>query len=179
LTSPELAQAGVIFRLQRYGVRTAEVLAFGQSLGRPWQLESFLLLRDHSVGIALAQWLTDHADAQWTAEAKRRWRILREAGTLLRRIHDACCYLPARLDNLLIVEMMPAEGPVLFLTTAEGICKRRNSSRDLAQRNLIAFARILAIAGLSKSDRLRFILSYVGQQRLPGSAKRLVRDLQK
>src|SRR5438552_3624127 len=44
LTSPELEQAGVVFRLERYGVRTPRVLAFGQNLRRPWQMESFLLL---------------------------------------------------------------------------------------------------------------------------------------
>jgi hypothetical protein len=178
LTSPELEQAGIIFRLQRYGVRTADVLAFGQSLGRPWQLESFLLLRDHSAGLSLAEWLTAHADTHWTSEMKQRRRIIREAGTLLRRTHDACCFFPAQLDHLVVVEIMPVDGPVLLLATVGEIRKRRNLSRHLAKRNLIALAQMLALARLSKTERLRFVLSYVGQQRLTASTKKLIRDLQ-
>jgi hypothetical protein len=178
-TAPELEQAGVIFRLQRYGVRAAQVLAFGQSLCRPWQMESFLLLEDRTGQVSLGQWLANHAEGRWTAEIKQRREILRQAGLLLRRMHDACCYLPVCLDGSLVVEMIPAEGPVLVLASAERIRKRRKPSAALARENLITLTRILNAARQSKTDRLRFVLNYLGQQRLTKSTKELVKDLGK
>jgi tRNA A-37 threonylcarbamoyl transferase component Bud32 len=41
--SPELRQAGALFRMQRRGLRAPRLLAFGQRRPMPWQLESFLL----------------------------------------------------------------------------------------------------------------------------------------
>ena len=179
LTSPELEQAGVVFRLERYGVRTARVLAFGQNLRRPWQIESYLLLEDQSGAISLAQWLADHADGQWTAQLKRRRRVLRQAGTTLRRMHDACCYLPERLDDSLLVNMKSVEGAVLVLFNIERVLKKRNPSRTLAKRNLIALARTLDLAGLSRTDWLRIVLSYTNQRHLTTVTKKLARDLEK
>jgi tRNA A-37 threonylcarbamoyl transferase component Bud32 len=43
LVSPEVRQAGVLFRLQRQGAVAPRLLAFGQRRPRPWRLESFLL----------------------------------------------------------------------------------------------------------------------------------------
>jgi len=179
LTSPELEHAGVVFRLERYGVRTPRILAFGQSLRRPWQMESFLLLEDQSGGISLAQWLADHADGQWTAELKQRWRLLRQTGTLLRRMHDACCYLPERPDGSLQVDMKSVEGPVLVLSDTERVLKRRNPSQTLAKHNLIALARTLDFARLSRTDWLRIVLSYASQRHLTTATKKLARDLEK
>ncbi len=179
MTSPELEQAGVVFRLERYGVRTPRVLAFGQSLRRPWQMESFLLLEDQSGAISLAQWLADHADGQWTAQLKRRRRVLRQAGTTLRRMHDACCYLPERSDGSLRIDMKSVEGPVLLLSNIERVLKRRSPSRTLAKHNLIALARTLDFARLSRTDWLRIVLSYTNQRHLTTATKKLARDLEK
>jgi hypothetical protein len=160
-------------------VRTPRVLAFGQNLRRPWQMESFLLLEDQSGGISLAQWLGDNANGHWTAELKRRWRVLRQAGTMLRRMHDACCYLPERLDGSLQVDMKSALGPVLALSDLERVLKRRKPSRTLAKHNLIALARNLGLARLSRTDWLRLVLSYAGQKHLTAATKKLARDLEK
>ncbi len=43
-TSPELRQAGLLFRLQRYGVHTPRLLAVGQGPGRFGWTDSFLLV---------------------------------------------------------------------------------------------------------------------------------------
>jgi tRNA A-37 threonylcarbamoyl transferase component Bud32 len=43
LVSPEVRQAGTLFRLQRYGDSAPRLLAFGQRRPRPWRTESFLL----------------------------------------------------------------------------------------------------------------------------------------
>jgi tRNA A-37 threonylcarbamoyl transferase component Bud32 len=43
VVSPEVRQAGVLFRAQRQGSAAPRLLAFGQRRPRPWRLESFLL----------------------------------------------------------------------------------------------------------------------------------------
>jgi tRNA A-37 threonylcarbamoyl transferase component Bud32 len=43
LLSPELRQAGALFRLQKHGLPAPRVLAFGQRRPRPWRTQSFLL----------------------------------------------------------------------------------------------------------------------------------------
>jgi hypothetical protein len=43
LVSPELREAGALFRRQRHGVAGPRLLAFGQRQPRPWRIESFLL----------------------------------------------------------------------------------------------------------------------------------------
>jgi tRNA A-37 threonylcarbamoyl transferase component Bud32 len=43
LLSPELRQAGALFRIQRRGEVAPRLLAFGQRRPLPWQIESFLL----------------------------------------------------------------------------------------------------------------------------------------
>jgi len=43
LLSPELRDAGLLFRRQKHGLAAPRVLAFGQRRPRPWRTESFLL----------------------------------------------------------------------------------------------------------------------------------------
>ena len=43
LLSPELREAGTLFRRQKHGQVAPRVLAFGQRRPRPWRTESFLL----------------------------------------------------------------------------------------------------------------------------------------
>ncbi len=43
LLSPELREAGLLFRRQKHGLPAPRVLAFGQRRPRPWRTESFLL----------------------------------------------------------------------------------------------------------------------------------------
>jgi tRNA A-37 threonylcarbamoyl transferase component Bud32 len=176
LTSPELEQAGIIFRLERYGVRTVQVLAFGQSLRRPWQVESFLLLQDQVEGISPERWLAEQANGYWTAELKRRWRTLRQLGTTLRRIHEACCYLPDPFEGSLLIDTKSTEHTV-FSAAVERICRKRKPSRNGAKANLISLIRSLHLAALSRTDKLRLILSYVGERRLSLSTKELARIL--
>jgi tRNA A-37 threonylcarbamoyl transferase component Bud32 len=45
-TSPEVRQAGVIFRRQRVGLPAPRLLAFGERHPLPWRTESFLLTED-------------------------------------------------------------------------------------------------------------------------------------
>src|SRR5262249_32046810 len=88
--SPELQQAAALFRFQRFGIGTPRLLAVGQSQVRPWRTESFLLTEEPTAAVPLAEWLTAQAGrALWTGERKQRRRMIREAGRLCRRLHDA------------------------------------------------------------------------------------------
>jgi len=177
LLSPELAQVGIIFRLERYGLRCARVLAFGQSQTRPWQYESFILVQDRLHGITPSRWLATQAKSRWTAERKQRWKLLREAGAMLQRMHQAHCYLPGFAHNSLAVENTAEEGPVLLLTSAKDIRKRRYANRNLAKKNLRALIETLGLSSLSQTDRLRILLSYLGQRRLTPHAKQFASDV--
>ena len=94
-------------------------------------------------------------------------------------MHDACCYLPERPDGSLQVDMKSVEGPVLVLSDIERVLKKRNPSRTLAKHNLIALARTLDFARLSRTDWLRIVLSYASQRHLTTVTKKLARDLEK
>src|SRR5262249_16731297 len=56
LVSPELEQAGLLFRLQRYGVAAPRLLAAGQRHVRPWRTDSLLLLEPLQGTVPLAAW---------------------------------------------------------------------------------------------------------------------------
>lgn len=175
-TSPELEQAGMIFRLERYGVRCGRVLAFGQCQHRPWQHESFLLLQDCSHKKTLFEWTADHGEVRWTAQRKQRWRLLREAGTMLRQMHMAHCYLLPDCNDSLVIDHVAPRGPTIELANVERIRKRRRASRTLPQLNLRTLIQLLTPFNLSRTDRLRILMSYAGQERLTPSTKRLVKD---
>ena len=57
LVSPELEQAGLLFRLERYGVTTPRLLAVGQKHLRPWRTASLLLTEPVSGTAPLIAWL--------------------------------------------------------------------------------------------------------------------------
>jgi hypothetical protein len=177
LVSPELEQAGIIFRLERYGVPCARVLAFGQTQFRFWQFQSFLLVQDRTHGMTPSQWMAEHKDTHWTAQRKQRWRLIRDVGSMLRQMHQAQCYLPSQPDESLIVENTVEGGPTLILAHAQDVRKRRHPSQVLAKKNLRSLVQALGTLNLSRTDRMRFLLSYSGQKRFTALAKKLAGDV--
>jgi len=177
LVSPELELAGIIFRLERYGVRCARVLAFGQTPYRPWEFESFLLMQDRSQSRTLSEWMADHRETLWTAQRKQRWRLFREAGSILGRMHQAHCYFHSFPDEFLVIENTVKEGPTLLLAGAQGVCKRRRPSLTLAKKNLKSMVEALGLASLSRTDWMRVLLGYTGQERLTASAKMMAKEV--
>ncbi|HEV2949594.1 MAG TPA: lipopolysaccharide kinase InaA family protein [Gemmataceae bacterium] len=177
LLSPEIELAGITFRLERYGVRCARVLAFGQSQDRVWQYHSFLLVQDRSQQRTISQRFVDLAEIRWTAQRKQKWRLLREAGALLGRMHRAQCYFSGRLDESLVVENDVEVGPILILTGAQNVSKRRRPSRRLARKDLTGLIR--SLNSLSRTDRLRMLLSYFGRNCLSAPDKRTIKTFLK
>jgi tRNA A-37 threonylcarbamoyl transferase component Bud32 len=131
MISRALRQAGILFRLQRYGIRTPRLLALGQrqtSLGR---VDSFLLTEPIADAMPLAAWLS------WRAPSGEDCRrLLRECEELLERLHEARCYVGGPDAPCPFFVLPSADGaPAVVLGSVDGICTRRRASRSLARRD--------------------------------------------
>jgi tRNA A-37 threonylcarbamoyl transferase component Bud32 len=179
--SPEVRQAAVLFRLQRYGVGTPRLLAFGERHPVPWQTESFLLTEAPAEATDLSRWLADrlHEDT-WTAERKQRWHILREAASALRAMHEANCHFRPQSSAdgefpLLVATGVEGE-PAVELRSADAVTTVRHASPALALRDLLVLRSMTGHAA-SRTDQLRFFLSYLGLPGLTPAAKNQVRSV--
>jgi tRNA A-37 threonylcarbamoyl transferase component Bud32 len=181
LVAPEVRQAGLLFRLQRYGVRTPRLLAFGQRATRPWRIDSFLLTETPQGARGLLKEL-DRAHSS----PRKRTTLLREAAATLRHLHAAGCFLrddaPIEDDFLTVHEPVeaPAAEPTTAITLARVDCVRlhRQSNLPSAARELAALCRRAGADRLSRSDRMRFLLAYRGLRRLNFDAKHFVRQIE-
>jgi heptose I phosphotransferase len=139
-------RATLLWRLERHGVAAPRVLAVGQR----WQgalLDSFLLTEPFDGVAQLASWLgPDHP-------AERRADLCRQAGLLLARMHEACCYFEARPHALLAVRLDPSSGgPGVVLRDADGIQALRRPCPARARRDLDAFRQDLAPCAAGLAD---------------------------
>jgi hypothetical protein len=174
-TSPELRQAGTLFRLQRHGVGVPRLLAVGQRHAPPWRTESFLLTETPPGAEDLAAWLRKRSGPEcWTAERKQRWQAIREAAALVRAVHEAGCALRAAHCPLL-VRREPWGKCALLLRSPEYVRTMRRAPRGQARQDLASLRRWFVPTACSRSDQLRFLLRYLGLPRLTPAAKELAR----
>jgi hypothetical protein len=156
--SPEVEMAGNLFRLQRHGVVTPELLAVGERHSRPWRTESMLLIRPSAVAVPLLAWLA-------AAPAHRqRGRLIRDVGALLRRVREAGCTLAltSALQGSLAVRETPA-GLQAVLTHISGLARARG--RVAIGRELRALS-MFAAALPCNTERLRLLLGFLGERQL-------------
>jgi hypothetical protein len=177
--SPELRMAGLLFRLQRHGVRTPHLLAVGQRHTTLWRTESFLLTQSAPGVVDGRAWLAERAGARmWTAERKGRWRLLRDAARLLRALDDAGCHVrpgPGAADGpLFVVQSGPDAEPQVALGCMDALRRGRLSPRR-GMRESAELCASLPPGLLSRTDRLRLALAYLGRRRLGKTGKRQVR----
>jgi tRNA A-37 threonylcarbamoyl transferase component Bud32 len=163
LVAPELESMKVLFRLQRYGVAIPRLLAAGQRQVKPWHIESFLLTEALQSAPSLIAFLEN-------AGAAERDEAMRRAVLILRKMHQACCYLaddchggPA---DLFVVQ---APGAVA-LATVQGIRQSPHQHPARAQRDLAALARALQ-PYCSRTALLRALLIYMDRNRLTPGGK--------
>jgi tRNA A-37 threonylcarbamoyl transferase component Bud32 len=117
-SSPELRQAGLLFRLQRYGVPTPRLLAVGQRPGRFGRMDSFLLIEPLPDTVDLAEWLPRQGSSE-------RGRLLRECADVARRLHDAGCRLAGgALGWPLRVQLRPDAAPAVVLASVDEFAPR-------------------------------------------------------
>jgi tRNA A-37 threonylcarbamoyl transferase component Bud32 len=183
LTSPEVEQAGTLFRLQRFGVATPRLLAVGERHPLPWRTESFLLTEPPAEAISLAGWLARQASRPlWTAERKQRRRLLREAGQLLHRMHEAGYQGTQFTDRHFLIRSAGTDTirPRLsvVLGTIEGIRSHRHRHSAWRNHDFVVLRTTFAPLLGSRTDQLRFFLGYLGQQCLTPAGKRLLQKIQ-
>jgi tRNA A-37 threonylcarbamoyl transferase component Bud32 len=161
--SPELGQLGLLFRLQRHGIITPRLLAFGQRRDRTGS--SSFLLTEPVEGAELGEWLREH-----TGDVARRRHLLRKIAELLQRLHAAgCCLGTARLA----VQSASGRLPRVVLTELDGLVNRKRVTPHPAKKELRAVWHRIAGAQPSRTDALRFALAYLGRPRLDPAARRL------
>jgi tRNA A-37 threonylcarbamoyl transferase component Bud32 len=177
LTSPELQQAAALFRLQRHGISTPRLLAVGQRHVRPWRTASFLLAEPPPGCVRLSDWL---AASERCAPPYRR--LLHEAGTLVRRLHETGTFISANRGGIgmgsadAFAVQQNAQGWVsLVVQDLAGASSCRGSSRASIRRDLRCWAKALAQGGVRRTDLLRFYRGYRGHGRLTPADKRLLR----
>jgi hypothetical protein len=113
-----LRQAGLLFRLQRYGVSTPRLLAVGQRWTAPGYLTSFLLIEPVRDATPLTAWLAQSTPPPTPAECRL---VLHQGLELLRRLHEAGCYLDPAAGCPLLVVAPPDASPTLVLGDVEGV----------------------------------------------------------
>ncbi len=164
--APEFEQAAALIRLERFGVETPRLLALGHRKLRPWRKYSFLLTESPAEVVPLLAFLR-------TAAPAARFQILRHAGQLLRRLHEAG-FILRRLD-FKPWGIRPSTGEVVLRSVSELVRSKAAPSR-LGRRDLGELMRV-ASPDFSTTDRMRFFLGYNAAKSRDLSAPHLARRL--
>jgi tRNA A-37 threonylcarbamoyl transferase component Bud32 len=167
--APEMRQAALLFRLQRYGLRAPRLLAVGQRHRHPWRIESFLLLQPPRCRAKCVDELS-----QLRQKNVRSYRkLLREIGTVVRRLHESGCFLAGLMGDVLeqsLGILSPAEdGVQVGIRDVTGLHARRRPRSRRARRDLQALSERYVSRLVSRSDAVRFLRGYLG----PGTPKTL------
>lgn len=179
--SPEFHQIRLLFRLQHYGIGMPRLLAVGQRHFPPWRTDSFLLTDNPQGGAPVTDCLSPAGQA-WNAQRKQRRQLLRETATLVRQLHRAACYFTGRNGSSW---PPPSTGwqmrarigedgtPAVNLASTEGIASLGRPRVSRAASDLAGLWHSLPVRACTRTDRLRFLLAYMGQRRLSGAVRRL------
>jgi tRNA A-37 threonylcarbamoyl transferase component Bud32 len=164
LRQPELRHAGLIFRLQRYGVATPRLLAFGQRHSFPGRSASFLLTQSPRGAVRLDAWFARQDPRRlWTVERKQRRHVARALGQLLWRMHNAgwCLGRNCPPRGLPFKVLRGADGnPSLMLGTVEGLRRCRGAGSRRACADVSRLVARLRGAGLSRTEAWVLLRAY-------------------
>jgi len=169
MTAPEVQQAAHLFRLERHQISCPKLLAFGQSKNRPWSRHSFLLTE-----VPVHKGTLDDFLSRLSSPSEKG-KLLREAGALLRRLHDAGYLLGKKAgDFASLVAVQTTEQPSLTLTGIDGLRRSKRCWSELALRDI---PNLKNAQRLRAAENLRFFLGYCGSQRLSPLGRDLARKL--
>jgi hypothetical protein len=156
IESAETDQAGLLFRLRRYGVPAPRVLAFG----RRDDGSGFLLTRPIPQTRAIAEWLRTYSP--------RRDSIFLRLGRMLRRLHAAGRRIENRIDLLGIHD---DRLPVLLAIPPQSMPQPagRWPYHDLGQ--------IVRSLRLTDADAARLVRGYLGSEASRDRSRELAAEL--
>lgn len=155
--SPEQRLAALLLRLERHAVGAPRVLALGQRRGRRGRVESFLLTQPPADAVSLSAWLRLPVGCC----RPLRQEVLRGAGALLARIHQAACHLAGPDATAeLCVNTRPGGQAEVVLGAAEALVALRRRSGLRQRRDLRQVLRHLATAGCRRTELRLFGAAY-------------------
>ena len=156
IESAETDQAGLLFRLRRYGVPAPRVLAFG----RRDDGSGFLLTRPIPQTRVVADWLRTYSP--------RRDSILLRLGRMLRRLHAAGRRLEGRID---LLGLHRDRTPVLLAIPPQSMPQPagRWPYHDLGQ--------IVRSLRLTDADAARLVRGYLGNEASKDRSRELAAEL--
>jgi hypothetical protein len=135
-TSPERLQMNLLFRLQRFGIECPGVLAAGELPLSNGSVEAFLLTLLPADAIPLGAWLVlARSASEGCGDPRLRFglrgnadprRILRLAGAMLARLHEAGCRCADA--NALAVQTGGAEPPRIIVGDPSFIQRQRGGT---------------------------------------------------
>jgi hypothetical protein len=168
-----------IRRLQAIGVPTMRPIAFAEKMVGLWELGS-LLCTEQVPGQSLEKWLPQ----AWQPAVKQFGQVWRKGlvvqlSELVRRLHRAnLCHRDLYTSHI-FVKVAPdgqASFHLIDLQRMLGLWlrKRRWWVKDVA-----ALAASAPRGLISRTDRLRFLLAYLGRERLDGQVRQWWRDVEK
>jgi heptose I phosphotransferase len=128
LISAGQRKATLLWRLERHGAVAPRVLAFGQRR-RGSAMDSFLLCETPAEAVRLSAWL------RMDRPGGQREVVFAQAGELLARMHEACCYF-SRREGPEALAVLPGEAPRLLLQDADAVEARRTPCPARARRDL-------------------------------------------
>lgn len=175
-TSPARREWEAMEDMRRAGFDVPEPVAFGEDIsifGCPPR--SFLLMREVP-GLPLDRFLADgFPDPHHAGPRRSRDAVLRDVSGMIRRLHATGFYHKDLYCCHLMVTRDPRWGRPYFIDLQRvergQPPRRRWLVKDLAALHLSA------PAGVTRADRLRFLLNYLSKSRLDAEAKRWARAI--
>lgn len=153
-------------RFRAAGVNVPEVLALG--VRRRWGLpiEGFLAMREVP-GVSLNSLLPALSEKQCGPPAARRHALARRLGETLGRIHRSGLFPPdLHAENVLVSEA--GQVALIDLHAAKGLGPLPGRARLW---NLACLHRIVCASGATRTDRLRFLRAYLGDEWTPQASR--------
>jgi len=178
-----LAEVEAAQKLAAIGINTPRMTAWGQSRGSFFEKRSFAAIEKIKDGVSLERSLPDFFNGPATKEnLVLRRQFIRQLALFIRKFHDTgyrhrdlyLCHIFRVPDGrFYLIDLARAFKPMLL--------GEQYRVKDIAQLHYSAPAKYF-----SKTDRLRFLLAYLGREklsagdknfarRITGKAKRMVR----
>jgi tRNA A-37 threonylcarbamoyl transferase component Bud32 len=146
--------------LSAAGLKTAELVAYGEDCGTLWEKFSFILTEGANGALTVEQFLRECRD-----HARRR-RVFDALARHIRRMHDAGLATPDLFTRHLFVDDR-AEPPQFCLIDMARLDRGKPLPARLRARDLAALNITAPLCFVSTRERLRFLRVYAGRRDKP------------